>query len=37
MTVYIVTGKLGAGKTLAAVSRIRDYLNRGSRGKLRFY
>jgi Zonular occludens toxin (Zot) len=29
MAVYIVTGKLGAGKTLAAVSRIRHYINRG--------
>jgi hypothetical protein len=29
VAVYIVTGKLGAGKTLAAVSRIRHYLNRG--------
>jgi Zonular occludens toxin (Zot) len=29
MAVYIVTGKLGAGKTLAAVARIRHYLNRG--------
>ncbi len=26
MTVYVVTGKLGAGKTLVAVGRIRDYL-----------
>ncbi|HIO13386.1 MAG TPA: assembly protein [Methylococcales bacterium] len=29
MAVYCVTGKLGAGKTLAAVARIRDYLNKG--------
>ena len=26
MAVYFVTGKLGAGKTLAAVGRLRDYL-----------
>ncbi len=26
MTVYIITGKLGSGKTLSAVGRIRDYL-----------
>ncbi len=31
MSVYIMTGKLGAGKTLAAVGRIRDYLNQGRR------
>lgn len=31
MAVYFVTGKLGGGKTLAAVGRIRDYLLRGSR------
>jgi len=31
MAVYIVTGKLGSGKTLAAVGRIRDYLRRGAR------
>lgn len=28
MAVYFVTGKLGAGKTLSAVGRIRDYINR---------
>ncbi len=26
MSIYVVTGKLGAGKTLVAVSRIREYL-----------
>lgn len=31
MAVYVVTGKLGSGKTLAAVGRIRDYLNQGRR------
>ncbi len=31
MAVYFVTGKLGGGKTLAAVGRIRDYLYRGSK------
>ncbi len=31
MTVYIVTGKLGSGKTLSAVGRIRDYLQQGRR------
>jgi len=31
MAVYLVTGKLGSGKTLASVGRIRDYLKRGSR------
>lgn len=30
MAVYFVTGKLGSGKSLAAVGRIRDYLHRGS-------
>ena len=30
MAIYFVTGKLGAGKTLASVGRIRDYLNKGS-------
>ena len=30
MAVYVVTGKLGSGKTLVAVSKIREYLNRGS-------
>lgn len=30
MAVYVVTGKLGSGKTLVAVSKIRDYLVRGS-------
>lgn len=29
MPVYIVTGKLGSGKTLASVGRIRDYLLEG--------
>ncbi len=29
MSVYVVTGKLGSGKTLVAVSKIREYLNRG--------
>jgi hypothetical protein len=29
MPVYIVTGKLGSGKTLATVGRIRDYLLQG--------
>lgn len=29
MTVHVVTGKLGAGKTLVAVSRIQRYLNQG--------
>lgn len=31
MTVYIVTGKLGSGKSLAAVGRIRTYLEQGRR------
>jgi len=31
MSVYIITGKLGAGKTLAAVSRINDALREGRR------
>ncbi len=31
MSVYFVTGKLGAGKTLASVGRIRDYLLKGSK------
>lgn len=31
MSVYVVTGKLGAGKTLCAVGRIRDYLLAGRR------
>ena len=31
MAVYFVTGKLGAGKTLSAVGRIRDYLLKGRR------
>lgn len=31
MAVYFVTGNLGAGKTLAAVGRIRDYVNQGRR------
>lgn len=29
MAVYVVTGKLGAGKTLVAVGKIRDYLKSG--------
>ena len=31
MAVYFVTGKLGSGKSLAAVSKIRDYLAQGRR------
>lgn len=31
MTVYFITGKLGAGKTLGAVGRIGEYLQRNSR------
>ena len=31
MSVYIVTGKLGNGKSLVTVARIRDYIVRGSR------
>lgn len=31
MSVYIVTGKLGSGKSLASVGRIRDYLRAGRR------
>ena len=31
MAVYFVTGKLGAGKTLAAVGRLRDYLRQDRR------
>ena len=31
MAVYFVTGKLGSGKTLAAVGRLRDYLAAGRR------
>ncbi|MEY8214324.1 MAG: zonular occludens toxin domain-containing protein, partial [Colwellia sp.] len=31
MPVYVVTGKLGSGKTLASVGRIRDYLKQGRR------
>ena len=31
MAVYIVTGKLGSGKTLCSVGRIKEYLSRGSR------
>jgi len=31
MSVYIVTGKLGNGKTLASVGRIMEYIERGSR------
>lgn len=30
MAVYFVTGKLGSGKSLCAVGRIRDYLRRGA-------
>lgn len=30
MPVYFVTGKLGSGKTLSMVGRMRDYLERGS-------
>jgi hypothetical protein len=29
MAVYVVTGKLGSGKTLVAIGRIQDYLTRG--------
>ena len=29
MAVYVVTGKLGAGKTLVAVGKIKDKLNQG--------
>ncbi len=29
MAVYIVTGKLGAGKTLCTVGRIKEYLREG--------
>lgn len=29
MAVYFITGKLGAGKTIATVGKIRDYLNQG--------
>jgi len=29
MTIYVVTGKLGAGKTLVAVGRIKEYLEEG--------
>ena len=31
MAIYIVTGKLGSGKTLACVGRVRDALNAGKR------
>lgn len=31
MSVYIITGKLGSGKTLVCVGRIHDYLAKGSR------
>ena len=31
MSVYIITGKLGSGKTLVCVGRIHDYLARGAR------
>jgi len=30
MAVYFVTGKLGSGKTLACVGRIKEYLHRGA-------
>lgn len=30
MPVYIVTGKLGGGKSLVSVARIRDYIRKGS-------
>lgn len=29
MAVFIVTGKLGSGKTLCSVGRIKDYLSQG--------
>ncbi|RJL50482.1 zonular occludens toxin domain-containing protein [Pectobacterium carotovorum] len=29
MAVHVITGKLGAGKTLVAIGRIQDYLTRG--------
>lgn len=31
MAVYIVTGNLGAGKSLIAMGKMRDYLWRGRR------
>lgn len=31
MSVYVITGKLGSGKTLVCVGRIYDYLQRGCR------
>ena len=31
MSVYFVTGKLGAGKSLASIGRIRDYMKQGRR------
>jgi hypothetical protein len=31
VSIYIVTGKLGNGKTLSAVGRIRDYIEQGRR------
>jgi hypothetical protein len=31
MSVYVITGKLGSGKTLICVGRIHDYLTRGRR------
>lgn len=31
MAVYFITGKLGAGKSLVAVKRIKDYLREGRR------
>lgn len=31
MSIYVITGKLGNGKTLLAVSRIREYLREGRR------
>ncbi len=27
MAVYVITGKLGGGKSIASVSKVRDYLN----------
>jgi len=31
MAVYFVTGKLGSGKTLCCVGKIRDYMQQGRR------
>ena len=36
MAVYVVTGKLGAGKTLVAVGKIKDKLNQ-YRSKCSYY